>query len=164
VKLVKTLAVIAALAFGGNAAAQAQQTETSSNDGAEFFTGLIIYANDVDRSVKFYTDVMGLKVAGRVEHEGQLSEILLSKSGKLLRGAVLTIQPTKGLPERTDPNRLKFGVILFMTDSNKALEDRLHATGYEVTERDALHLLTKDPDGHQIMIYQLDDRLKQSQQ
>lgn len=160
-KILPTAAVLAALVLGCNIGiARAEQTDAPSNVGAEYFTGVIIYAKDVERSVKFYTDIMGLKVAGRVEKEGRLVEILLSKSGKLFDGAVLTLQPTNGLPERSDPARLKFGIILFMTKSNASLATSLQAAGFEATARDPLHLLTHDPDGYQIMTYQFDDQLK----
>jgi catechol 2,3-dioxygenase-like lactoylglutathione lyase family enzyme len=163
VKIVQALIVLTGLAVGwcvGTACAQ--QSDTPATAGAEYFNGVIIYANDVERSVKFYTDVMGLKTVGRVERDGHLVEVLLSKSGKLLDGAILTLQPTNNDPQRSDPNRLKFGTILFMTSSNKAMGDQLRVAGYQVTERDAEHLLTKDPDGHNIMIYQVSERLKQS--
>jgi catechol 2,3-dioxygenase-like lactoylglutathione lyase family enzyme len=143
--------------------AVADDVKVPASAGQESFAGIVIYASDIERSVKFYTDVMGLKIVGRVQDKGELTEILLSKSGKLFDDTILTLQPTKGLPERSNPDRLKFGTLIFTATANDTVAERLQTAGYEVTVRDPLHLMTKDPDGYQIMFYQFGKNLKAAQ-
>jgi catechol 2,3-dioxygenase-like lactoylglutathione lyase family enzyme len=149
------LAVALAIQLAQAGIAGAAEQATAPATGSDQLSGVIIYASDVERSIKFYTEAMGLKVIARVPATGDLAEVLLSKSGTMSGGAILILQPTKGLPERSDANRLKFGTILFMSASNTALAQRLQDAGYEASARDPLHLMTQDPDGHRIMSFQV---------
>ena len=121
----------------------------------DFLTGTIIYSSDLEKSIDFYTDVMGLKIVHRMEKEGQLTEVLLSTSGKFLDGMMLTLQPGKNRPQQVNLSPDNFGVILFMSTSNERVAERLRSAEYPVTFEDSQHLFSKDPDGYRLMVYEI---------
>ena len=137
----------------------ATKDDTSNEVALGQVAGLIIYAADVERSIKFYSEFFGLKTVGRVDKNGELVEVLLSSSGKFMDGMMLTLQPSKRQGEEGAVNPAGFGQIMFMASSNKSLEGRLRDAGYPVNVRDAQHLITTDPDGYQILSYELDPRV-----
>jgi catechol 2,3-dioxygenase-like lactoylglutathione lyase family enzyme len=54
-----------------------------------FHTGFIV--RDIDKSVQFYTNVLGLHLAGRTERRGQFAEQLLAFPGAHIKGAFLDL-------------------------------------------------------------------------
>ena len=105
---------------------------------------------------------MGLKTVGRVEKEGKLHEILLSTSGKFLDGMMLTIQGATEELAGADSRPADLGTLIFMTADNEAIAKRLRRAGVEITVRDPQHLISQDPDGYRLMIYQFDSRMLNS--
>ncbi|GAB3101043.1 VOC family protein [Aestuariicella hydrocarbonica] len=125
-------------------------------------TGVIVQASNIERSIDFYTGVIGLKTVGRVERDGKLVEIMLSSSGKFLDGMMLTLQVAKAGGPAVAEVVNKAGSLIFMVPSNDFYKERLTAAGYSVREEDVSHLYSSDPDGYPIMFYQLDPRILSS--
>ncbi len=153
---------VALSAYAGKAAEQGTD-QAAENEAAGLLSGMIVYTSDFDKSINFYTEVLGLKVVGKVEKEGGLEEILLSTSGQFLDGMMLTLQSERQRSVKPESPASSFGMMIIMTPSNEAVAKRLRSAGYKVTEQDPLHLITEDPDGYQIMFYQLDPRMLQAQ-
>jgi len=128
----------------------------SADKGENLLAGLIIQVSDIERSIDFYTELLGLKTVGRVDNEGELVEILLSTTGTFLNGMMLTLQPAKEGREDSGADPADLGTLIFMVPSNEKVATRVRAAGFEVIERDAQHLMVRDPDGYQLMFYQLD--------
>jgi catechol 2,3-dioxygenase-like lactoylglutathione lyase family enzyme len=122
-------------------------------------TGMIMYVSNIERSIDFYTDVVGLKTVGRVEKDGKLVEILMSSSGQFLDGMMLTLQQSKKDDQNSGGMSAQHGPLIFMVPSNAFYKGKLESSGYSVREEDANHLYSNDPDGHPIMFYQLDPRI-----
>ena len=56
---------------------------------AFFHTGFVV--KDLDRAIEFYTNVMGLKVAGRMERQGEFACQLLAFDNAHIKGAFLDL-------------------------------------------------------------------------
>ena len=54
-----------------------------------FHTGFIV--RDIEKSVQFYTNVLGLHLSGRTERRGQFAEQLLAFPGAHIKGAFLDL-------------------------------------------------------------------------
>lgn len=131
----------------------------SADKGENLLAGLIIQVSDIERSIDFYTELLGLKTVGRVENEGELVEILLSTTGTFLNGMMLTLQPAKEGQEDTGADPADLGTMIFMVPSNEKVAALVRAAGFEAIERDAQHLMVQDPDGYQLMFYELNPAL-----
>lgn len=152
------------LATGAGAGDTGKAAPGDAPGNASYLAGAIIYASDIERSIRFYTEVMGLKIVARVENEHGLAEVLLSTSGKFLKGMMLTLQPARESATEAKVDPAALGVIMFMSPSNAAMARRLRDAGNEASERDPQHLFTSDPDGYRIMVYEMDTRLLNAQQ
>ncbi|MFQ6027259.1 MAG: VOC family protein [Dehalococcoidia bacterium] len=56
---------------------------------AFFHTGFVV--QDLDQAIEFYTNVMGLKVAGRMERQGEFACQLLAFDNAHIKGAFLDL-------------------------------------------------------------------------
>ena len=52
-----------------------------------FHTGFVV--KDIEASIKFYADVLGMRIAGRTEREGEFVEQVLAFPGAHIKGGVV---------------------------------------------------------------------------
>jgi len=113
---------------------------------------LALAVRDPDRSLAFYTDVLGLTGTTRREDDGLL---LVAPDGFIL--ALLDGEP----PQPAAP--FHFGISASTPDDVRAARRRLHALGVEETEwadeADYVSTKVRDPDGYVVEIsWEPDDR------
>jgi catechol 2,3-dioxygenase-like lactoylglutathione lyase family enzyme len=112
-------------------------------------SGLGIRVSDLDRSLKFYTEVLGLKVGARVPREGEAYEYLLVMTGNIREDVVIVIRKGEIVPGATE-----FGSITIVVPDGRRMAERAVAAGYP-QERivDGTNVI-RDPDGYKIELYQ----------
>ncbi len=54
-----------------------------------FHTGFVV--KDIDKSVKFYADVLGMRIAGRTERQGEFVEQVLAFPGAHIKGGFVDL-------------------------------------------------------------------------
>lgn len=113
-------------------------------------SGLGIRVSDLERSKKFYTEVLGLKVGARVPREGDAYEYLLGMSGNIRQDTLVVIRKgevVKGASE--------FGNIVFVVPDGRKMAERVMAAGYDMARplKDGTNFV-RDPDGYMIELYQ----------
>ena len=112
--------------------------------------GVGLRVADLERSKKFYTEVLGLKIAARVPAQGEAREYLLSVTGNVREDTLIVIRRGE-----VKPGASEFGnVVLVVPDGRKAAE-LVVAAGYR-TARDIVDgtNFVRDPDGYMIELYQ----------
>ena len=139
------LAIVAAPAFG----------ETPSSPLADDVkpirvSGLGIRVSDLERSKKFYTEVIGLKVGARVPAQGDAVEYLLGLTGKVREDTLIVIR--KG---EVKPGATEFGTITLVVPNGRKMAERVVAAGYQTARPivDGTNFV-RDPDGYMIELYQ----------
>ena len=112
--------------------------------------GVGLRVADLERSRKFYTEVLGLKVAARVPAQGEPREYLLSMTGNVRDDTLIVIRQGEVKPGATE-----FGNLVLVVPSGRKLAERVVAAGYRTT-RDIVDgtNFVKDPDGYTIELYQ----------
>ncbi len=113
-------------------------------------SGLGIKVSDLERSKKFYTDVLGLKVGARVPAQGEAMEYLLGMTGDIRADNLIVIR--KG---EVKPGATEFGSISIVVPNGRAMAERAVAAGYKSVRpiTDGTNFI-KDPDGYTIELYQ----------
>jgi catechol 2,3-dioxygenase-like lactoylglutathione lyase family enzyme len=113
-------------------------------------SGLGIRVSDIERSKKFYTEVLGLKVGARVPATGDVSEYLLGMTGDIRADNLIVIR--KG---EVKPGANEFGSISIVVPNGRAMAERAVAAGYKTARPivDGTNFI-KDPDGYTIELYQ----------
>ena len=113
-------------------------------------SGLGIKVSDLERSKKFYTDVLGLKVGAKVPAQGEAVEYLLGMTGDIRADTLIVIR--KG---EVKPGATEFGTIVMVVPSGRKMAERVVAAGYITTRPivDGTNFV-KDPDGYSIELYQ----------
>lgn len=112
-------------------------------------SGLGIRVSDLERSRKFYTEVLGFKVAAKVPAQGDPIEYLLSLSGEVRTDAVLVIR--KG---EVKAGAQEFGSITLVVPSGKKMAERVAAAGFPPDKIVEGTNIVRDPDGYKIELYQ----------
>jgi catechol 2,3-dioxygenase-like lactoylglutathione lyase family enzyme len=112
-------------------------------------SGLGIRVSDLDRSLKFYTEVLGLKVGARVPAKGEAVEYLLGMTGDIRADTVIVIR--KG---EVKPGATEFGSITVVVPSGRKMAERVAAAGYPPAKIVDGTNFVKDPDGYTIELYQ----------
>jgi lactoylglutathione lyase len=123
--------------------------------------GVGLHVDDLERSVAFYTTVLGMQVVARYEFEG-LTEVLV---GYGAQGE----SPSVVLVDRADHGPVDAGTgfdrLLVIVDDIQEVLDRLRAFGCEVTkepgaptEFPAMLAMAKDPDGYGLELIQPRDQ------
>src|ERR1051325_11065275 len=123
-----------------------------------------IVVSDTERSLTFYRDMLGMKVAGGAENYGTEQEHLNQVFGARLRITALRaergpgiefleyITPPGGraLPGDAKANDLIFWQTWLNVDDLNLLERRLHSSGARFVSRgkDTAQLIVRDPNGH----------------
>jgi catechol 2,3-dioxygenase-like lactoylglutathione lyase family enzyme len=111
--------------------------------------GLGIRVSDLERSKKFYTEVLGLKVDARVPAQGEPVEYLLGMTGDVRADTLIVIR--KG---EVKPGATEFGSITIVVPNGRKLTERVDAAGYRPARIVDGTNLVKDPDGYTIELYQ----------
>jgi catechol 2,3-dioxygenase-like lactoylglutathione lyase family enzyme len=113
-------------------------------------SGVGLNVSDLERSMKFYTEVLGFKVASRQPAQGPASEYLLGFTGQVREDNLVVLR--KGAVE---PGAKTFGRILLVVPNGKALAERVVAAGYPMDRPLAATTnFVRDPDGYLIELYQ----------
>ena len=95
--------------------------------------------SDLDKSISYYTDLMGMRVLGEVEYADRVEVVLAAKAGAMVFGLM---KYTDGIARNTKnvPAKLLFGV------SNVAeVAQRITAAGYTFQIEG---IIANDPDGY----------------
>jgi catechol 2,3-dioxygenase-like lactoylglutathione lyase family enzyme len=113
-------------------------------------SGLGIRVSDLERSKKFYTEVLGLKVGARVPAQGDAVEYLLGLTGKIREDTLIVIR--KG---DVKPGATEFGTITLVVPNGRKMAERVVAAGYQTARPivDGTNFV-RDPDGYLIELYQ----------
>lgn len=112
--------------------------------------GVGLRVSDLERSLKFYTEVLGLKVGARVPAKGDAAEYLLGMTGDIRADNLIVIR--KG---EVKPGATEFGSISIVVPNGRAMAERAVAAGYPMARPivDGTNFI-KDPDGYTIELYQ----------
>ncbi len=111
--------------------------------------GLGIRVSDLERSKKFYTEVLGLKVDATVPAQGEPVEYLLGMTGDVRADALIVIR--KG---EIKPGATEFGNITIVVPNARKMAERVAAAGYRPARIVDGTNFVKDPDGYTIELYQ----------
>lgn len=112
-------------------------------------SGLSLRVSDLERSKKFYTEVLGLKVDAKVPAQGEVVEYLLGMTGKLREDTLIVLR--KG---EVKPGATEFGMITIVVPDGRKMAERVAAAGYPPSRIVAGTNFVKDPDGYTIELYQ----------
>lgn len=112
-------------------------------------SGLGIRVSDLERSKKFYTEVLGLKVDARVPAKGEAIEYLLGMTGNIREDTLIVIR--KG---EVKAGATEFGNIVIVVSNGRKMAERVAAAGYPPEKIVDGTNFVKDPDGYKIELYQ----------
>ncbi|HVY89435.1 MAG TPA: VOC family protein [Hyphomonadaceae bacterium] len=145
---VKTL-LAASMAVALAGAALAQTAGPPADVMPIRVSGLGIRVSDLERSKKFYTEVLGLKVDARVPAQGDAVEYLLGMTGDTRADTLIVIR--KG---DVKPGASEFGSITIVVPDGRKMAERVVAAGYPQEKIVDGTNIIKDPDGYKIELYQ----------
>ena len=111
--------------------------------------GLGIRVSDLERSRKFYTEVLGLKVDAKVPAQGDPAEYFLGMTGDARADTLIVIR--KG---EIKPGGTEFGSITLVVPNGRKMAERVAAAGYPPAHIVDGTNFVKDPDGYTIELYQ----------
>ena len=112
-------------------------------------SGIGLRVSDLEKSMKFYTEILGLKIGARVPREGDAIEYLLGMSGNIREDTLIVIRKGDVVPEAA-----QFGNIVIVVPDGRKMAERVAAAGYPVDQiRDGTNFV-RDPDGYRIELYQ----------
>ncbi|CAN5172038.1 hypothetical protein BH11PSE2_BH11PSE2_16180 [soil metagenome] len=112
-------------------------------------SGLGLRVSNLERSVKFYTEVLGLKIDARVPAQGEAREYLLGMTGNTQADTLVVLSQGEVQPAATT-----FGRIVIVAQNGRRLAERVKAAGYPVDKIVDGTNIIKDPDGYTIELYQ----------
>ncbi|GAB1263266.1 VOC family protein [Aurantivibrio infirmus] len=112
-------------------------------------SGLGIRVSDLERSKKFYTEVLGLQVDARVPAKGEVIEYILGMTGNIREDTLIVIR--KG---EVKPGATEFGNIVIVVSDGRKMAERVAAAGYPPAKIVDGTNFVKDPDGYNIELYQ----------
>jgi len=114
-------------------------------------SGVGLKVSNLERSMKFYTEVLGFKVASRVPAQGgPAREYLLGLTGNVREDTLVVL--TEG---KIEPGATTFGRVVLVVPSGRKMSERVRASGVPQTRplADGTNIVT-DPDGYVIELYQ----------
>ena len=123
----------------------------------------MVRIRDIDESLRFYCDLLGLEVVRRVDREADgYSLIFVAAPGQHDRPVELTFN--HGSEEVYEGGR-NFGHLAFAVDDIYEMCDRLRAAGVAINRppRDGRMAFVKSPDGISIELLQRGDPLPKSE-
>jgi catechol 2,3-dioxygenase-like lactoylglutathione lyase family enzyme len=112
-------------------------------------SGVGLRVSDLERSKKFYTEVLGLKVGAKVPAKGEPFEYLLGMTGDIRADNLIVIR--KG---EVKPGATEFGSISIVVPNGRKMAERVAAAGYPPAKIVDGTNFVKDPDGYTIELYQ----------
>ena len=112
-------------------------------------SGLGIRVSDLERSRRFYTDVLGLKVGAKVPAQGESVEYLLGMTGDVRADTLIVIR--KG---EVKSGATEFGAIVIVVPNGRKMAERVAEAGYPPARIVDGTNFVKDPDGYTIELYQ----------
>lgn len=149
--------LLTALPLTSALAEPAANTSANTVASASTMIGPALRSTDLDRSIKFYTDGLGMAVATKLAH-GTVTEVMLSFAGSRQPPIILLYKdeaPGKSTPIEQGNG---FGRVMLRTTDATALAMRLSAAGYPVGEMhtDTINHMkvfwAEDPDGYKYEI------------
>ena len=148
-KRLSGLALAGALACA--AAARAEEAP------ALHVSGVGLNVTDIERSAKFYTEILGLKVALRVPAQGPTHELVLSVSGKVGEDPIVVLAKLDDKPLAA--GRQGYGRIITNPADAMAIVRRAEAAGYKAHIHPSgpggpIVAMVEDPDGYLVELYQ----------
>jgi lactoylglutathione lyase len=113
-------------------------------------SGLGLRVSDLDRSVKFYTDALGLRIDAKVPgKDGKVVEYLLGLSGDTKADTLIVLSQGEVVPGSSN-----FGRIVIVVPNGRKMAERVAAAGYPPAKIVDGTNIIKDPDGYVIELYQ----------
>ena len=112
-------------------------------------SGLGLTVSDLERSRKFYTDVLGLTVDAQVPAQGKPVELLLGMTGDTKADTLVVMRQGEVVP-----GAAKFGRIVIVVPDGRKLAERVAAAGFPPARIVDGTNIIKDPDGYIIELYQ----------
>lgn len=152
IRKISSISIILTLAFSFFASAAWAEKPLSALSESERpirVSGLGIRVSDLERSKKFYTEVLGLKVDARVPAKGEAIEYLLGMTGKIREDTLIVIR--KG---EVKAGATEFGNIVIVVGNGRKMAERVAAAGYPPEKIVDGTNFVKDPDGYKIELYQ----------
>ena len=112
-------------------------------------SGLGLNVSNLERSMKFYTDVLGLKVDSKVPgKDGKVVEYLLGMTGDVRADTLIVLRQGEIVPGAT-----KCGRIVVVVPSGRKMAERLASAGYPPAKIVDGTNIVQDPDGYTIELY-----------
>ena len=113
-------------------------------------SGLGLRVSDLERSMKFYTEVLGLQVDAKVPGKsGQVVEYLLGMTGDTQADTLIVLSQGEVVADAK-----RFGRIVLVVPSGRKMAERLAAAGYPPARIVDGTNIIQDPDGYTIELYQ----------
>ena len=112
-------------------------------------SGVGLVVSDLERSMKFYTEVLGYKVDSRVPAQGPAQEYLLGLTGNVREDNLVVLRQGP-----VQPGATTFGRIVIVVPSGRKMAERVAAAGYAPARIVDGTNIVKDPDGYTIELYQ----------
>lgn len=148
--LLRRLLFITSMAFIANGAfGEISVAPLKAEEAPIRVSGVSIKVSDLERSKKFYTEVLGLKVGARVPAQGEAVEYLLGKTGNIREDSLIVIRKGEVKHGATD-----FGYLVIVVPEGRKMAERVAAAGFQAQEiKDGTNFV-RDPDGYLIELYQ----------
>lgn len=149
-RLIKGAVAAAVMAVAASAAfAQAQLPPLTDDIRPIRASGIGLTVTDLERSKRFYTEVLGFKVDARVPAQGPVQEYLLGFTGDTQADTLVVLR--QGQPPA---GATGFGRIVIVVPNGRKMAERVAAAGYPPPRIVDGTNIVKDPDGYTIELYQ----------
>ena len=112
-------------------------------------SGLGLTVSNLERSMKFYTEVLGFKVDAKVPATGPVTEYLLGFTGNTQADTLVVLRQGT-----VQPGATSFGRIVIVVPSGRKMAERVAAAGFPPARIVDGTNIVKDPDGYTIELYQ----------
>ncbi len=147
-RILSCLSGATVLAWSGLATAQ---------EAALRVSGVGLNVTNIERSAKFYTEIIGLKTVMRVPMQGETRELVLSASGKIGDEAIVVLAKLDNTPLKA--GRQGFGRVITNPPDTMAIVRRAQAAGYKAHVHSTgaggpVVAMVEDPDGYLVELYQ----------
>lgn len=148
----KRLLLLTALAIIGPATAA--WADVAPATASARIKGTKIYVSNLDRSVRFYSDMLGLKLAYSVaEIPGKpVNEAILTQSGTFdLGDSPWLVLKVPAAAEGAPPSKSGVtGQVIFMVSDARAIATRARAAGFQAKEFQQGIVVLQDPDHNEV--------------